>query len=309
LTEGRRVVVLGDDEKATDGYLVLAAETVTNEWMAFLVQHTAGFVCTALPAADFRRLRLPRMHEDDADAVAAHRVTVDPTTGIGTGISARDRARTVGLLAEPSTAPSDLSRPGHVVTLAVDDGGVLVRPDHAEGSMPGGARVSDFAREHDLPMLAIADLVSYRQATERLVEQVATSNMPTAFGTLRAVAYRSTLDDTEHLALVMGDVAEAGRSDRGALVRVHSECLTGDILGSLRCDCGGQLEQALRAITLEGCGAVVYLRGHEGRGIGLAHNATCGPSVSGWATTWRSAAPRTNARADRKRRPQSLSGR
>jgi 3,4-dihydroxy 2-butanone 4-phosphate synthase/GTP cyclohydrolase II len=114
-------------------------------------------------------------------------------------------------------------------------------------------------------MLAIADLVSYRRATERLVEQVATSSMPTAFGTFRAVAYRSTLEDPEHLALVMGDVAEAGRSDRGALVRVHSECLTGDILGSLRCDCGGQLEQALRAIALEGCGAVVYLRGHEGR--------------------------------------------
>jgi 3,4-dihydroxy 2-butanone 4-phosphate synthase/GTP cyclohydrolase II len=149
--------------------------------------------------------------------------------------------------------------------------GVITEITADDGTMPSGASVAAFAREHDLPLLAIADLVRYRRATERLVEQVATSGMPTAFGTFRAVAYRSTLDGSEHLALVMGDVAEAGRSEAGALVRVHSECLTGDILGSLRCDCGGQLEQALRAIAAEGCGALVYLRGHEGRGIGLGH--------------------------------------
>jgi 3,4-dihydroxy 2-butanone 4-phosphate synthase/GTP cyclohydrolase II len=171
-----------------------------------------------------------------------------------------------------------LVRPGHteaavdLTRLAGLSGvGVITELTADDGTMPTGVRVADFAREHDLPLLAIADLVAYRRATERLVEQVATSSMPTAFGTFRAVAYRSTLDGTEHLALVMGDVAEAGRSDQGALVRVHSECLTGDILGSLRCDCGGQLEQALAAIAAEGRGALVYLRGHEGRGIGLAH--------------------------------------
>jgi 3,4-dihydroxy 2-butanone 4-phosphate synthase/GTP cyclohydrolase II len=169
-------------------------------------------------------------------------------------------------------------RPGHteaavdLTTMAGLSGvGVITEITADDGTMPSGATVAAFARDHGLPLLAIADLVRYRRATERLVEQVATSGMPTAFGQFRAVAYRSTLDGSEHLAMVMGDVAEAGRSERGALVRVHSECLTGDILGSLRCDCGSQLEEALRAIAAEGCGALVYLRGHEGRGIGLAH--------------------------------------
>jgi 3,4-dihydroxy 2-butanone 4-phosphate synthase/GTP cyclohydrolase II len=146
--------------------------------------------------------------------------------------------------------------------------GEIVAPD---GSMARGRVLRAFAAEHGMPVLAIADLVRYRRATERLVEHVATSAMPTVFGDFRAVAYRSTIDGTEHLALVHGDAAAAGRSARGALVRVHSECLTGDIIGSLRCDCGAQLEQAMRAIAAEGAGAVVYLRGHEGRGIGLAH--------------------------------------
>jgi 3,4-dihydroxy 2-butanone 4-phosphate synthase/GTP cyclohydrolase II len=146
--------------------------------------------------------------------------------------------------------------------------GELVADD---GSMRCGHDLERFAAEHDLPVLAIADLVRYRRATERLVEPIASSTMPTEFGDFRAVAYRSTVDGTEHLALVMGDVAAAGHGPAGVLVRVHSECLTGDILGSLRCDCGAQLEQALRAIATECCGAVIYLRGHEGRGIGLGH--------------------------------------
>jgi 3,4-dihydroxy 2-butanone 4-phosphate synthase/GTP cyclohydrolase II len=182
-----------------------------------------------------------------------------------------------------------------VFPLRARDGGVLVRAGHTEaavdlltlaghepvgvigeivgddGVMLRGTALQRFAAEHDLPMVAIADLVRYRRSTERLVEHVATSTMPTVFGDFRAAAFRSTLDGTEHLALVMGDVAAAGASEAGALIRVHSECLTGDILGSLRCDCGAQLEQALREIAAEGCGAVVYLRGHEGRGIGLAH--------------------------------------
>jgi 3,4-dihydroxy 2-butanone 4-phosphate synthase/GTP cyclohydrolase II len=217
------------------------------------------------------------------------------STGCGTGVSAADRALTFRTLADPATRPEDLRRPGHVFPLRARPGGVLVRAGHTEaavdllnlagqepvgligeivgddGAMLRGEALHRFAAENELPVLAIADLVRYRRSTERLVEHVATSAMPTEFGEFRAVAFRSTLDGTEHLALVMGDVAAAEAGERGVLVRVHSECLTGDILGSLRCDCGAQLEQALRAIAEEGCGAVVYLRGHEGRGIGLAH--------------------------------------
>ena len=295
LAEGRMVVVVDDADREDEGDLVVAAETSTAAQMAFMVRHGTGIVCTPMPAQRADDLRLPPMVAENTDAHGtAFTVSVDHLS-TGTGVSAVDRAITARALAAPATQPGELRRPGHVFPLRARDGGVLVRPGHTEaavdltrmagfsgvgviteitaddGTMPHGASVAAFAREHGLPLLAIADLVRYRRATERLVEQVATSAMPTAFGTFRAMAYRSTLDGSEHLALVMGDVAEAGRSDRGALVRVHSECLTGDILGSLRCDCGGQLEQALRSIAAEGCGALVYLRGHEGRGIGLAH--------------------------------------
>jgi 3,4-dihydroxy 2-butanone 4-phosphate synthase/GTP cyclohydrolase II len=295
LAEGRMVVVVDDADREDEGDLVVAGELVTTEQMAFMVRHGTGIVCTPMPAERADALRLPPMVADNTDAHGtAFTVSVDHMS-TGTGVSAADRMATARALADPATQPGALRRPGHVFPLRARDGGVLVRAGHTEaavdlaqlaglsgvgviteitaddGTMPSGASVAEFARQHGLPLLAIADLVRYRRATERLVEQVATSAMPTAFGTFRAVAYRSTLDGSEHLALVMGDVAEAGRSEQGALVRVHSECLTGDILGSLRCDCGGQLEQALRAVAAEGCGAVVYLRGHEGRGIGLGH--------------------------------------
>ena len=295
LAAGGMVVVVDDADREDEGDLVVGAELVTAGQLAFLVRHGTGIVCAPMPAARAEALRLPPMVADNTDAHGtAFTVSVDHMS-TGTGVSAADRCATVRALADPATQAGELRRPGHVFPLRAREGGVLVRAGHTEaavdlttmaglsgvgviteitaddGTMPSGEAVAAFAREHDLPLLAIADLVRYRRATERLVEQVATSGMPTAFGTFRAVAYRSTLDGSEHLALVMGDVAEAGRSERGALVRVHSECLTGDILGSLRCDCGGQLEQALRAIAAEGCGALVYLRGHEGRGIGLAH--------------------------------------
>jgi 3,4-dihydroxy 2-butanone 4-phosphate synthase/GTP cyclohydrolase II len=295
LAAGRMVVVVDDADREDEGDLVVAAELVTTEQMAFMVRHGTGIVCAPMSPERVEELRLPPMVADNTDAHGtAFTVSVDHRS-TGTGVSAADRVATLRALADAATQPGELRRPGHVFPLRARDGGVLVRPGHTEaavdltrmaglsgvgviteitaddGTMPSGASVAQFARDHDLPLLAIADLVRYRRATERLVEQVATSSMPTAFGTFRAVAYRSTLDGSEHLALVMGDVAEAGRSRSGALVRVHSECLTGDILGSLRCDCGGQLEQALRAIAAEGCGALVYLRGHEGRGIGLAH--------------------------------------
>jgi 3,4-dihydroxy 2-butanone 4-phosphate synthase/GTP cyclohydrolase II len=295
LAAGGMVVVVDDADREDEGDLVLAAELVTEEQMAFLVRHTTGIVCTPMPADRAAALRLPQMVTDNTDAHGtAFTVTVD-SIDTGTGVSAADRATTVHALAAGGTRPEQLRRPGHVFPLVARAGGVLVRAGHTEaavdlttlaglsgvgvigeivdedGSMRRGASLTAFAAEHGLPVLAIADLVRYRRATERLVELVGSAQMPTAFGDFRALAYRSTLDGTEHLALVMGDLAAAGRTAAGALVRVHSECLTGDILGSLRCDCGGQLEQALAAIATEGCGAVVYLRGHEGRGIGLGH--------------------------------------
>ncbi|RFU20589.1 bifunctional 3,4-dihydroxy-2-butanone-4-phosphate synthase/GTP cyclohydrolase II [Geodermatophilus marinus] len=295
LAAGRMVVVVDDADRENEGDLLVAAELVTEEQMAFVVRHTTGIVCAPMSAERCAALRLPQMVADNTDAHGtAFTVSVDHV-GTGTGVSAACRARTVRALADPATLPGQLRRPGHVFPLRAREGGVLIRAGHTEaavdltrmaglsgvgvigeitaddGTMRSGTCLRDFAARHELPVLAIADLVRYRRATERLVEPVGSAAMPTEFGAFRAAAYRNTLDGTEHLALVMGDVAAAGRSDAGVLVRVHSECLTGDILGSLRCDCGAQLEQALKAIAEEGCGVVVYLRGHEGRGIGLGH--------------------------------------
>ncbi|MFD4195080.1 bifunctional 3,4-dihydroxy-2-butanone-4-phosphate synthase/GTP cyclohydrolase II [Amycolatopsis thermoflava] len=295
LAEGRMVVVVDDHDRENEGDLILAADSVTPEQMTFLVRNTTGIVCTPMTADRADALGLPLMVEDNTDAHGtAFTVSVDHLDA-GTGVSATARALTCRALADPATRPEQLRRPGHLFPLRAREGGVLVRAGHteaavdllrlagrtqvgviseligADGDMLRGEALTGFAAENDLPLLAIADLVRYRRATEELVEPVAESAMPTVFGDFRAVAYRSRLDGTEHLALVLGDVAAAGRGERGALVRVHSECLTGDIIGSLRCDCGAQLEQALQAIAEEGCGAVVYLRGHEGRGIGLGH--------------------------------------
>jgi 3,4-dihydroxy 2-butanone 4-phosphate synthase / GTP cyclohydrolase II len=295
LASGRMIVVTDDADRENEGDLVVAAESVTAEQMAFLVRHTSGIVCAPLPAERAGELRLAPMVVDNTEVHGtAFTVSVD-LDGTGTGVSAAARAATVRALADPALAPDRLRRPGHVFPLRARPGGVLVRPGHTEaavdllgmaglsgvgviseivaddGAMRRGDSLAAFARQHDLPVLAIADLVRYRRTTEQLVETAATATLPTTFGEFRAIAYRNPLDGTEHLALVMGDVATAGQSEQGVLVRVHSECVTGDVLGSLRCDCGDQLEQALRAIAAEGCGALVYLRGHEGRGIGLAH--------------------------------------
>ena len=295
LARGDMVIVVDDADREDEGDLVVAAEMITPEQMAFLVRHSTGIVCAPMPAERADTLRLTPMVADNTDAHGtAFTVTVDHV-GTGTGVSAADRAATFHALADPATSPGDLRRPGHVFPLRARAGGVLTRAGHTEaavdlltmaglsgvgvigeltdedGTMLRGARLRSFAEAHGLPVLDIAALVRHRRGTERLVEQVASAAMPTEFGAFRAIAYRNVVDGTEHLALVMGDVAAAGESAGGALVRVHSECLTGDIIGSLRCDCGAQLEQALAAIAAEGCGAVVYLRGQEGRGIGLGH--------------------------------------
>ncbi|GAA4879664.1 bifunctional 3,4-dihydroxy-2-butanone-4-phosphate synthase/GTP cyclohydrolase II [Actinomycetospora straminea] len=295
LAAGRMVVVTDDADREDEGDLVVAADAVTPAQLGFVVRHTTGIVCAPMTGERADALGLPPIVDANGDPHGtAFTVTVDHVA-TGTGVSAADRARTIAALADPATRADELRRPGHVFPLRARNGGVLVRAGHTEaavdllrlagrtpvgvigeivddeGGMLRGPALTRFAAEHDLPVVAISDLVRHRRATESFVEHVATSAMPTAAGLFRAVAYRSTVDDTEHLALVHGDAAAAGRSPRGALVRVHSECLTGDVLGSLRCDCGAQFEQALRAITAEGAGVLVYLRGHEGRGIGLAH--------------------------------------
>ena len=295
LAAGGMVVVVDDADRENEGDLVVAADAVTPEQVAFLVRHTTGILCAPMKADRTRELRLPQMVPPDTNDDThgtAFTVSVDHA-GCGTGVSAADRARTLAALARSEVRPDELRRPGHVFPLRARNGGVLVRPGHTEaavdllrlaarvpvgvigeivapdGSMAAGDRLAGFAAEHDLPVVTVAELVRHRRATERTVEHMASSTMPTRYGVFRALAFRDPTDEAEHLALVLGDVAAAGRSERGALVRVHSECLTGDILGSLRCDCGTQLKQAIRAIAEEGRGAVVYLRGREGRGIGL----------------------------------------
>jgi 3,4-dihydroxy 2-butanone 4-phosphate synthase/GTP cyclohydrolase II len=295
IAAGGMVIVVDDADRENEGDLIASASSITAEQVAFMVRYTTGILCAPMTADRADALRLPLMVTRNTDNHGtAFTVTVDHHRA-GTGVAAADRALSLRALSDPATSPEELRRPGHIFPLRARDGGVLVRAGHTEaavdllrlagsepvgvigeivapdGSMARGEQLRALASEYGLPVLPIADLVRYRRATEKLVAHVATAAMPTVFGDFRAVAYRSTLDGTEHLALVKGDVAAAGKTEQGALVRVHSECLTGDILGSLRCDCGSQLEQALAAISNEGAGAVVYLRGHEGRGIGLGH--------------------------------------
>ena len=295
LGAGGMIVVTDHPDRENEADLIVAAELVTADQMAFIVRHSTGLVCAPMPASRADELRLPPMVADNTEEhQTAFTVSVD-LVGTGSGVAAAARTATVRALTDPALRPDQLRRPGHVFPLRARAGGVLVRAGHTEaavdllttaglsgvaviselvdddGDMLRGTKLRTFAATHDLPTLAIADLVRHRRVTERLVVPVTSSAMPTEFGEFRAVVYRNTLDGTEHLALVHGDVAASGKSRSGTLVRVHSECLTGDIVGSLRCDCGGQLKQALQMIAAEGSGAIVYLRGHEGRGIGLAH--------------------------------------
>ena len=295
LAAGQMIVVADDHDRENEGDLILAAEFATASQLAFMVRHTTGIVCAPMPPDRCDELRLPQMVADNSDSHGtAFTVSVD-SLGTGTGVAAADRAKTLRALADADTTAADFRRPGHIFPLRARAGGVLIRAGHTEaavdlltaaglsgvgviselidddGTMLRGVKLVEFARAAELTLLTIADLVCYRGATETLVEAVGAASMPTSFGDFRGVAYRNLLDGSEHLALVMGDVVAASRNPQGALVRVHSECLTGDALGSLRCDCGAQLEAALAAIAAEGAGALIYLRGHEGRGIGLAY--------------------------------------
>jgi len=292
IREGKFVVVVDDKDRENEGDLIIAAEKVTAQAIAFMVRYTSGVICTSVEGSRLHALRLPQMVSDNTEAhCTAFAVSVDYKHGTTTGISAEDRAATIRALVDPGAGAEDFSRPGHVFPLRYKEGGVLKRAGHTEaavdltkmaGLAPGGALseiVNDdgtmarggdletFAADHGLVLITIADLVRYRRRREKLVRKVSEARLPTQHGEWRAYVYESLIDGIDHIALVKG--ALAGKDN--VLVRVHSECLTGDVFGSARCDCGDQLNLAMAAIAAEGVGVVVYLRGHEGRGIGIAH--------------------------------------
>ncbi|MEU1826856.1 MULTISPECIES: bifunctional 3,4-dihydroxy-2-butanone-4-phosphate synthase/GTP cyclohydrolase II [Streptomyces] len=289
---GRPVVVVDDADRENEGDLIVAAEKVTTEIVAFMMSECRGLICVPMEEPDIDRLDLPQMVTRNTESMrTAFTVSVDAghAHGTDTGISAADRAVTIRLLADPAAIPGDFVRPGHVFPLRAKPGGVLARNGHTEagvdlarlaGLRPAAAIVEiagedgamlrlpelvPFARKHGLSIISIEDLIAYRRASEPTVRREAETRLPTAFGDFKAYGYRSTVDGVEHIALVAGELGDG----EDVLVRVHSECLTGDVFGSLRCDCGPQLHASLERITDEGRGVVLYLRGHEGRGIGL----------------------------------------
>jgi 3,4-dihydroxy 2-butanone 4-phosphate synthase / GTP cyclohydrolase II len=292
IARGEPVIVVDDANRENEGDLIMAAEKVTPEAMAFMIRHTSGVICMPLEGKRLDQLHLPMMVADNTTAYrTAFTVSVDAKRGTTTGISAADRCVTVHALIDSGTKPDDLARPGHIFPLRYREGGVLKRAGHTEatvdlardaGCYPAGvlaevvnddgtmARLPElerFAARHDLQLISIADLIRYRRHREKLVRRVSEARIPTRHGVFTAYVFQSLLDGVEHMAFVRGEVA--GKPD--VLVRVHSECLTGDVFGSLRCDCGLQLDLALEQVAMADEGVVVYLRGHEGRGIGLGH--------------------------------------
>jgi 3,4-dihydroxy 2-butanone 4-phosphate synthase / GTP cyclohydrolase II len=288
LRAGLPVLVLDDENRENEGDVILAAATLTTEWMAWTIRHTSGYICAPMPETLADRLGLPLMVADNRDPLrTAYTVTVDAAAGVTTGISAVDRAHTIRLLAQEGSTASDLRRPGHVVPLRAKDGGVLVRGGHTEaavdlcrlaGLAPVGAigelvhddgsmmrlpAVLELGTRYNLPVITIAGLIAWRQRHDR-VERLAETHLPTKHGVFRVVGYRDLLTGDDHLALI----SPRGLPGRAPLARLHSECLTGDVFGSQRCDCGPQLERSMERVGAEG-GVVVYLRGHEGRGVGL----------------------------------------
>ncbi|MER6122612.1 bifunctional 3,4-dihydroxy-2-butanone-4-phosphate synthase/GTP cyclohydrolase II [Streptomyces sp. NPDC001795] len=305
IAAGRPVVVVDDEDRENEGDLVIAAEKATPEIIAFMMSECRGLICAPMEGDELDRLELPQMVDNNTESMrTAFTVSVDASGahGVTTGISASDRATTLRLLAGGEAGPGDFVRPGHIFPLRAKPGGVLVRNGHTEaavdlarlaGLRPAGAIVEiagedghmlrlpeliPFARKHGLTIISIEDLITYRRSpkllaspeegappSEPTVRREAEVHLPTAFGEFTAYGYRSMLDGVEHVALVHGEIGDG----ENVVVRMHSECLTGDVFHSLRCDCGPQLEASLERIQAEGRGVVVYLRGHEGRGIGL----------------------------------------
>jgi 3,4-dihydroxy 2-butanone 4-phosphate synthase / GTP cyclohydrolase II len=292
VARGELVIVVDDADRENEGDLIMAAEAMTPEAMAFMIRHTSGVICMPVEGARLDELRLPLMVADNTESQrTAFTVSVDARLGTTTGISAADRSTTVHALLDEATRPEDLARPGHIFPLRYREGGVLKRAGHTEaavdlarlaGMRPAGVlaevvnddgtmarmpRLEAFAEEHGLQLISIADLIRHRRHREKLVRRVSEARIPTRHGDFTGYVFESLLDGTEHMAFVCGEVA----GQENVLVRVHSECLTGDVFGSMRCDCGLQLDAAMELIAKEGTGVVVYLRGHEGRGIGLGH--------------------------------------
>ncbi|KAK9228614.1 hypothetical protein WN944_021566 [Citrus x changshan-huyou] len=294
IRQGKLVIVVDDEDRENEGDLIMAASLVTPEAMAFIVRHGTGIVCVSMKGEDLERLELPLMvnHKDNEEKLCtAFTVSVDAKYGTTTGVSANDRAKTVLALACRDSKPEDFNRPGHIFPLKYREGGVLKRAGHTEasvdlavlaglepvavlceivdddGSMARLPKLRQFAQTENLKIISIADLIRYRRKRDRLVELAAAAPIPTMWGPFKAHCYRSLLDGIEHIAMVKGEIGDG----QDILVRVHSECLTGDIFGSARCDCGNQLALAMKQIEAAGRGVLVYLRGHEGRGIGLGH--------------------------------------
>ncbi|GAA4804942.1 bifunctional 3,4-dihydroxy-2-butanone-4-phosphate synthase/GTP cyclohydrolase II [Nocardioides caeni] len=293
IAAGKAVVVVDDEDRENEGDIIFAASKATPELMAWTIRYSSGVICAPMPGDMLDRLEIPLMTPHNRDAYrTAYTISVDARDGTTTGISAADRARTVRTLADSATEPWELTRPGHVFPLRYREGGVLVRRGHTEaavdlcrlagltpagvlvevvnddGTMKRAPELRAFADEHGLAMISIEDLVRYRRRVERHVVREAETRLPTTHGEFTAIGYTITVDGSEHVALVYGDPVEVA-ANGPVLTRVHSECLTGDVFGSSRCDCGPQLDEAMDRIVENGSGVVVYLRGHEGRGIGL----------------------------------------
>lgn len=292
LKAGKFIIITDNIDRENEGDLIIAAEMATPENIAFMIRHTGGILCVPMLEERLEQLKLHQMVSENTDRKqTAFTVTIDYRHGTTTGISAADRSKTIQALADPLVTSEDFMRPGHIFPLKYKKGGVLKRAGHTEASIDllklaglqpvaviselmkdNGEmmRMSDlqtFSDQFDIPLLTIDELIRYRRKKEKLVTCVSEARLPTQFGDFTAFVYRSELDEMEHLALVKGSV----KDKPNILVRVHSECLTGDVFGSKRCDCGHQLHMAMEKIAQEGEGVIVYLRGHEGRGIGLGH--------------------------------------
>jgi len=288
LQKGKMIVVVDDEDRENEGDLIMAASMVTPEAVNFMIRHARGLVCAPLTSQRVNKLDLPQMVAQNTDNhCTAFTISVDAGS-CSTGISAFERANTIKALIDPETIATDLRRPGHVFPLEAMDGGVLRRAGHTEaaidlaklaglepagviceiinedGSMARLPQLLEFCKEHNLKLISIADLINYRMKKEKLVWRSATAELPTVFGTFKLIAYENNIDNMTHLALVYGEI----NPGEPTLVRMHSECLTGDVFASLRCDCGNQLHQAMKMIAEHGFGAIVYMR-QEGRGIGL----------------------------------------
>ena len=290
IAEGRAVVVVDDENRENEGDIIFAASAATPELLAFMIRYTSGVICAPLPGRDLDRLQLPLMTTQNTEHMrTAFTVSVDARRGTTTGISAADRATTIAALVDPQTTAADLVRPGHIFPLRYAEGGVLRRPGHTEaavdlarlaglpeagvlaevvnddGTMARLPQLREFADAHGLALISIEQLIAYRRRNETQLTRQARTQLPNAHGLWQAYGYRHDIDGTEYMALTLGDV----QATDGVLTRLHSECLTGDVFGSQRCDCGAQLEASMAAIAAEGAGVVLYLRGQEGRGVGL----------------------------------------